>query len=248
MSYLHGIDLSHYQLSSWLPWAEIGKTSQFVIVKFSDGTNTDKAAAQHIKIARGLGLKVGGYHFFREGVSVADQLDVFGEQADLCGIKPGDILPSLDLEPPKAGTRLTASVSALAEQWMEDAAGIWGDAQIYLSQKDWSDIGQPSWPLCYSLWVEQYPERQIPNPATPGHRQWRIWQYNVGPYNPGSFKYLPGDPHALDHNFALDPLPLIVEPGQVAAEPEKIDLIPLTMTEEDWAKANAERDQLVRGG
>ncbi len=245
MTRLHGIDLSHYQRDSLVPWTAVQQTSQFAIVKASDGTRKDPACADHVKRCRGLGLAVGIYHFFRDPVDVDAQLAVFGEQAYAVGLGAGDLLPCLDVED-YPGHKIGPHTSEPAEEWCERATNTWGGAIVYTSQRDWHRMGAPAWVLAYPLWIAHYPGKERPGPATPDHRPWRIWQYRVGPYAPGAWVNDFKAARAIDHNWAIDPLPLIAEPGQVSTEPEIEHHDPVYLTDVDWDELRAARDAAVR--
>ena len=214
---LHGIDVSHHQAPSQLPWESIGKTSQFCIVRATYGTMRDKLAAEHVRRARGVGLKVGLYHFFRPGQEVEDQLGMFGEMCASCDLRDGDIVPVVDVErdgthgpepAPEWNGRLQPLCAELGRQW--------GTPLIYTTQRDWSQLGRPEWLLQHPLWVAHWTVGA--QPATPGNRPWTMWQYRVGRYQPGGKGgvYDQGEAQ-LDHNWAME-LPLIQ--GEVEPAPD----------------------------
>lgn len=244
-NWLHGIDVSHYQDPSALPWGEIAKTSRFCIVKATDGTGSDPRCIEHVKRAHDAGLVVGLYAFFRDPVDVGAQFDAFATVSGNTEIGPGDLIPVLDIED-YPGHTIGPATSAPAEQWCELAAKQWGGAMPYITQRDWARIGAPTWMLAYPLFVAHYPGRELPGPATPDHRPWRLWQYAVHPYAPGVWTNDFKTPLAIDHSWALDPLPVIAQPGQVAPEPTLITTgTPTYLTDVDWAELQAARSRDV---
>lgn len=244
MTWIHGVDLSHYQADSLVPWTQLAASSKFVIVKASDGVSKDPGCIDHVNHVRGLGMTVGLYHFFRDALSVQQQMDTFVQIADECKLQPGDLLPAIDIED-YPGHQIGPQTSEPAEQWCERATDIWGSAIVYLTQRDWGRMGSPAWVLAYSLWCAHYTGRELPGPATPDHRSWRIWQYAVHPYAPGVWTNDFKAARAIDHNWALDPLPLISEPGQIIAEPEIDHHEPSYITDVDWAEFQAARTAAV---
>jgi GH25 family lysozyme M1 (1,4-beta-N-acetylmuramidase) len=243
-NWLHGVDISHYQSDVRLPWLEIAKTSHFVIIKASDGTSKDPGCKGHVEHARDAGLAVGLYHFFRDPLPVGNQFRMFGEVADACSLAPGDLLPALDVED-YPGHTIGPPTSELAEQWCNAAKNIWGGAMLYCSQRDWARMGASQGLLQFALWVAHYPGRELPGPATPDHKPWRIWQYAVHPYAPGVWTNDFKSPLAIDHNWAIDPLPVIAQAGQVAPEPDPVQVVPTYLTDVDWAEFNAARSRDV---
>lgn len=242
----HGVDVSHYQAKPWFPWDAVAKTSQFVIVKFSEGVRADTEAEALVRRARDVGLAVGGYHFWHDGIAPQAQLDAFAAVSDRCGIRPGDLLPALDLEDPPHG-KLTRASSEPAEEWCQGATSLWGDVTLYINQVDWAELGSPAWCLACQLWVAHWPGHTLTSPATPDHRPWRIWQYAVHPYAPGSWTVTNGDPQNIDHNWARDPLPLIAEPGDVAPEPYIALHPPSYLTQIDWEEFRRMRNAELKG-
>lgn len=98
----NGIDVSHYQGD--INWARVTQKGniRFVYIKASEGKNfVDNRHASYARDARKHGLLVGYYHFFRPGVSGADQFANY--EKSLQGL-PNDLIPVLDIEvAPKPG-------------------------------------------------------------------------------------------------------------------------------------------------
>lgn len=202
----HGIDLSHHQNPSAMPWVSFAETSHFAIVRATYGSHRDRMTGEHIARARGVGLKVGLYHFFRPTESATDQMAAFQAVSDRCGIGPGDIIPALDIE--ADGKReVTPDWGIKAHALCDVLARRFGDCLIYITQRDWALLGKPEWVLQRPLWVAHWTTAK--QPATPAKKPWTIWQYRVGPYRPGGTGGY-HQPAFLDHNWC-ERLPLIAQ-------------------------------------
>lgn len=212
-----GVDVSHFQdphAPAGVPWSTIAQKSTFAIVRATYGTSLDPSAPAHIKNARAAGLKVGLYAFFRSTQPVAEQVDAFCAQAIACGIGAGDIAPAIDIEDDLTA-KLDPSWEPGASSFVDRLLGEFGEALVYLTQRDFSRLGKPAWVLDWPLWTAHYTNASTP--ATPGNKPCAIWQRTVGPYNPdgpgGAIK-----PMLLDQNVCDGPLPLAkMSPSQVVA-------------------------------
>ncbi|OGO09128.1 MAG: hypothetical protein A2Y61_00670 [Chloroflexi bacterium RBG_13_60_13] len=202
----HGVDVSEFQSPALQP-----ADAQFVIARATFGTRPDKRAADHVARARGRGATAGLYHFFAPGQRVADQVDAFAGVAEL--LEAGDLIPWVDVESPSARGTIRPS-----PQWCDSLAellalivGRWGRAGVYISARDWADLGSPRWLLDFPLWVAHY-RTSAGSPSTPGGIRPTIWQYRVGPWKPGALHVM-GEhvaAKAIDHDVcAFGALPLI---------------------------------------
>lgn len=246
MTWLHGVDVSHWQEPALLPWSEIAKTSRYCIVKATDGTGTDARCIEHVKRAQDVGLVIGLYAFFRDQLDSDAQFTAFCTMADKAALGPGDLLPVLDIED-YPGHQIGPWTSEPAQEWCEKAQNLYGGAMPYVTQRDWARMGGPAWLLAYPMFVAHYPGHELPGPATPDHRPWRIWQYAVHPYAPGVWVNDLKAPLAIDHSWAIDPLPLIALPGNTAAEPSQTTpRDPTYLSDVDWAELQAARDRTVQ--
>jgi hypothetical protein len=212
----YGIDVSHHQAPASLPWAKIAESSSFAICRGSYGTMRDRVTAEHVRLARAAGLKVGLYHFFRPSQSVGDQLAVFRAQLELAHIGVGDIVPAIDVEldPLPKATPVTPAWQGSVLEFIDSMVSELGDCMVYITQREFNQLGAPAWLLTRPLWVAHY--TGAPKPATPGNKAATIWQHRVGPYDPsGPGGYDKAHP-VLDQNRLLGTLPIIgaVEPGE----------------------------------
>lgn len=205
---LYGVDVSHHQNPLAMPWATFAQQSKFCIVRASYGTMRDRQTLEHLKRARGAGLKVGCYHFFRPSQPVKAQLDTFLAQLELAKIGGGDIVPVLDVEADPL-----PSLQHVTPAWQDGVRTIlaalrdrYTNAMVYITQREFGQLGAPEWLLTFPLWVAHYTAAQAP--ATPGRRDWTLWQHRVAPYvafGPGGYDKAHPD---LDQNRAVD-LPLV---------------------------------------
>ncbi len=214
----YGIDVSHHQAPASLPWSRFAEGAGFCIVRSSYGQMRDRVTVEHVRRARAAGLKVGLYHFFRPSQDPAAQLAIFRSQLELAGIGVGDIVPALDIEADPLPTLTAVSpawqagirfmLAALVEQF--------GDALVYITQREFGQLGAPAWLLERPLWVAHY--TGAAKPATPGNKAWSIWQHRVGPFVPdGAGGYDKQRPE-LDQNRVAT-LPLIDSHELTADDP-----------------------------
>lgn len=221
---LFGIDVSHHNPAQ--PWAKLNGC-QFAICRNSYGLMKDRMTAQHVAGARAAGLKVGLYHFFRPSQDAQQQLDVFLHGLDAVKIGGGDIVPTLDVEldPLPSATPVTKAWQDGVRRILSGLRDRYGNAMVYITQREFGMLGAPEWLLAFPLWVAHY--TAAAKPSTPGNRPWTMWQHRVGPYvadGPGGYDKAHPD---LDQSRAVD-LPLIgalayLPPVQQPAETNEDD-------------------------
>jgi lysozyme len=215
----YGIDVSHHQSPGALPWARIAQRSSFAIVRGSYGTMRDRATVEHVRRARGAGLRVGLYHFYRPSQPVKDQLAVFRAQLEAASISVGDVVPAIDVEldPFPKETPVTPAWQGSILEFVDAMVSDFGDCMVYITQREFNMLGAPAWLLSRPLWVAHY--TGAAKPATPGNKSATIWQHRVGPYDPdGAGGYVKERPE-LDQNRLLGTLPLIGAGVPSPAEP-----------------------------
>jgi hypothetical protein len=218
----------------------------FLYVRATYGTTKDRRVREHFARAKDAGIPVGLYAFFRATQTVTDQIDVLDEVAELVDYGPGDLVPALDIE---------KDVSRVVEPWWSTPAQVltqlmmahWGECLIYMTQREWADMGKPHWVLERPLWVAHWTKDL--EPATPGHRPWTMWQYRVGPFDPDTDnrKTEAKHPKALDHNMARQLLTIRHENERdTSPSTERPPQLPLELSDEDWLAMRAARDEDVR--
>lgn len=206
-----GIDVSHHQKPAALPWDAIAAKSTFCICRATYGRMRDRECAEHMRRARGVGLLVGLYAFFRPSQPVADQVDAFCAAAQAAGYRSGDIVPALDVEadPIPRMQHVSPEWEPKVKQMADALTVAFGQpCFIYITQREYGMLGKPAWLLSHPLWVAHY--TGAPKPATPGNAPWTIWQHRVGPYDPdGPGGYLDAPSSVqLDQNRAQGRLPI----------------------------------------
>lgn len=181
----YGIDVSHYQSTTapgGVPWSLLKQSGcWFAIVRATYGTFRDPSATEHVRAARAVGMAVGLYHFFRIAQPVTDQLAAFCAQARACELQAGDIAPALDVEDDgSTGPKVSPDWSDAASVLSAGLVANFGEALIYVTQRDFGRLRKPPWVLKRPLWVAHYTGALAP--ATPGNAPWAIWQHRVGPW------------------------------------------------------------------
>jgi hypothetical protein len=245
---LHGVDVSQYQ-GTW----QIPQLADFVICRATFGARVDKRAVEHIEALRKRSCKVGLYHFFADWLSVGEQTTAFLDIAARCDLAPGDLIPWIDVEdssgkgsnPPRPSwdEKLYAVREMIAE--------VHGGCGLYITQRDWSLLGKPSWVLEVPLWVAHW--RTTPGVyASPGGVRPALIQYRVGPWDRGALHQgQVNAPNAIDHDLCTGALPLILDPEVDPVLPQNPEvpephLFELNLTDDDWAQMRRERDQQLK--
>lgn len=242
---LTGLDISHHQAPAVVPWDALAASGSFLYIRASYGTTVDRRVREHFARAKEKGIRVGLYTFFRAEQAVTDQLDVFYDLAELVGYGPGDLAPAVDIE--AYGKRpVEPWWSGPAHELTRLLVAQYNECVVYITQREWSMLGKPTWTKARPLWVAHYTSR--PDPATPTGHPWSIWQYRVGPYDPNTENRRTDakHPQALDHNMAVA-LPVI----RADNEPETkrrvtVPSIPLELSEDDWLAMRRARDSIVK--
>ncbi|RYZ01430.1 MAG: hypothetical protein EOO73_35625 [Myxococcales bacterium] len=206
-----GIDLSHHQRAASQPWDKFEGKVDFVICRAAyGGLMRDREVIEHMRRARAIGAKVGLYQFFRPSQSVDRHWDELRAVADLVKLGEGDIVPALDIEHdpmPKPGQDVAPSWSPQCEELVSRIVQGFGDALVYITQREWRMLGKPQWLLERPLWVAHYTDR--PTPATPNDAPATIWQHRVAPFDPHGPGGFDKKHPVLDQNRGLRDLPLI---------------------------------------
>lgn len=216
-----GIDLSHHQPSARQPWDKYQGKVDFVICRAAyGGLLRDREAGAHVSRARSIGAKVGLYQFFRPTQSLEQHWDGLRAVADLVGLTEGDIVPALDIEhdplPQPKGVDVNPDWSRKCEELVNRMVETFGNALVYITQREWVLLGSPKWVLERPLWIAHYTSSA--KPATPNDLPATIWQYRVGPFDPQGPGGLDKAQPLLDHNRGLQDLPLIGAPADAGLD------------------------------
>lgn len=198
---LRGIDVSHHQDPGAINWHALAVRHRFVIARATYGTRPDRTCATHIECARGAGLVPGLYHFFRPGQSLAEQIAAFTDLADVLGMGPGWLLPTIDIENNETHDGPFTAARYVEPCWtfVEAMRQRYGGCLIYCNPSDWRALGSPEWLQENHLWLAQW---NSPRVTPPFGMPVAIHQHKVAPL-PGIYEGL------IDQNVAEGPLPLI---------------------------------------
>lgn len=256
-----GIDLSHHQSPSGLPWDEIAQTCDFVMARATYGTSVDREVERHLSRARSLGKVVGLYHFFRASQPWEPQLEAFRTVAATVALGPGDLIPALDIERdpvPAPGLGPSKEWSPTLRRFAEALARNFGGCLLYLTRADWAALGRPDWVRDHFLWAVHWrkqgePRRPALEPAVPDGMHWTLHQYGVGRYDVAGGLQDARSPGVLDHDRARM-LPTIPRPGEPPLTPtlRPLDLprvraaVADAMTL-DWEEFRAARSRVIEG-
>lgn len=241
---LHGIDVSHHNRPDW---GRIARTSQFCWCRATYGTMRDRLVASHVAAARQSGLQVGLYHFFRPTQDADEQADAFLSVCDSVGIGDGSLVHALDVEADTYPNHQPVSkgweprVRRVADLLSQDAGQ---SCVVYTTQREWSQLGNPTWIRNHPLWVAHWIGTH--EPTTPLDCNWAIHQYRVGTYDPWESHHAGGPTQlgALDHNRARQPLPTIrTTPVAPVRKRVEVALIPLAS---DYHSRSEARDEYIR--
>lgn len=232
----YGLDLSQHQDPAHLPWDSFRGHVDFVIARAAyGGRMLDKHAVEHVKRARGIGAKVGAYQFFRPSQSVAEQWDALRLMVDRMGLGEGDIVPAIDVEldPVPYEQPVTPAWSDACEKLVDKMVTLYGDALVYVTQREWTFLGKPAWVLERPLWCAHYINGW---PATPNGKTPVIHQHRVDDFVPnGLGGYDEAARLPIDQNRLFLPLPLIGRAPEAITDEDRervLGLVALTIDEQ----------------
>ena len=174
MPSMDGIDVSKFQ--GTIDWSKVAAAgAKYAFVKMTQTTTPDPKGASNLKNSRAAGLMAGGYHFMTNGASGVSQANAF---LAATALKPGDLLPALDVETPPptaAGRKLYV---ARCEEWLNVvAAKIGGKRPFIYTRKDiLSALGNPASFRSSPLWLARFGSAPPQIPA--GFTGFVIWQFS----------------------------------------------------------------------
>jgi lysozyme len=190
VSWLEGIDVSHYQGS--IDWAKVAAAGKrFAFIRASAGSLTaDSRYTQNRTGARAAGVAVGAYHFANPDGATNDALNEANWFLSNATPASGDILPALDLEVSNG-----LSVSALTtwtQTWLGRVTAVTGVRPIiYTTPSFWrTNMGDTDWFARNGyriLWIAHWTSAAQPTvPASNwGGNSWTFWQYSSTGSVPG---------------------------------------------------------------
>lgn len=171
-----GIDVSHHQAPASLNWSAIASEHAFVYARATYGTQTDRHFVEHITAAQAAGMRVGGYHFFRQTQPVDEQIQALFATLDDAGCGEGWLPPCIDVERNEHDGELDPALYRAGVRAMLDACiDRYGAVVVYCNRGDWTRIGEPDWfrDSRILIWVAHW---DVPVPTTPGGLPWSFWQ------------------------------------------------------------------------
>jgi GH25 family lysozyme M1 (1,4-beta-N-acetylmuramidase) len=180
--WLEGVDVSRWQ--GTIDYGQVAASGKsFVIAKATEGIGyTDPNWAKNLANATAAGLKVTGYHFARPDgnpTKPVEEADWFVSQL---GLKPGMIVPALDLE--KSGGMSPTELQNWVDAWLGEVYAKTGvRPMIYTSPSFWKTYLNNTPMFAYEgyavLWVAHW---FVGKPSVPannwGGRSWTFWQYD----------------------------------------------------------------------
>lgn len=198
--YVVGVDVSHHQTVDSIDWDALGAQAAFLYARATYGTKPDSRFFELVKAAQGVGLRVGAYHFYRQGQPPGDQLQAFSQVCRVANMGAGWLPPAIDLEwneeydgpvDPDLYNRSREMALSLKDDW--------GTFVVYSSPAFIDRLGDPPWLRYGHLWVAHY---GVEKPRTPEGVDWTFWQHCSEP--------MPGvSSRKLDQNFARRDYPVI---------------------------------------
>lgn len=149
----YGIDISHYNTVTD-PAAIAGNGITFAYVKVTEGTSyVDPTFPLHTGQLRGVGIKVGGYHF-ADGPDCAGEARWFHQQLTTQQLlDTGALMPMLDMETPSLAAGADACVRAFYDQLGSTALLVYGNAtwwSLYLHPDTWGGRAILGWIARYN--------------------------------------------------------------------------------------------------
>ncbi|UCH94112.1 MAG: glycoside hydrolase family 25 protein [Candidatus Aminicenantes bacterium] len=175
---IKGIDVSHFSGSvDWQKVKPAGYT--FAFAKATEGVDfMDPTFQDHWQEIKKAGLIRGAYHFYVTEDDPELQADFFIKNVSL---RPGDLLPALDIESIGKGTkpglvqRLKKFLGILEKHY-----GV--KPIIYTGPKFWNSHLNDHFGA-YPLWIAEYGVNEPVNPK--GWKEWHLWQWKENATVPG---------------------------------------------------------------
>jgi GH25 family lysozyme M1 (1,4-beta-N-acetylmuramidase) len=177
-----GIDVSKYQ--GRIEWRAVASTPvRFVIVRATLGNDyRDRRYARNVSGARRHGLAVGAYHFAKPSLARWDPRAEADHFLDVVRMRPGDVVPVLDIE--EAGGLSPRQLQTWATAWLDRVHARTGvRAMIYSGNHFWHGFMRNSrWfaQRGHALWVAHWYVRA---PDVPGGRWagrgYTVWQWSA---------------------------------------------------------------------
>jgi lysozyme len=191
-SKLPGIDISHYQGD--IHWKQIPhRQVAFVIAKATEGQTYDDPMYVTYRVgAAQEGIAFTAYHFARPDATPGDAVIEADHFVAVAALRPGNLIPALDLEVSGGLDAKTLIVWTL--DWLAEATARLGvKPMIYTSDWFWRTYMNNSQKFAKNgyrlLWIANWHVRRPAVPARNwGHNGWTFWQWD----NCGSIRGIDG--------------------------------------------------------
>jgi lysozyme len=188
-----GIDVSAWQGA--IDWKQVASSGvKWAYAKATEGTaSVDGYGEQNIIAAKGAGVPIGSYHFFRPKMDPKAQAEFFLATTQN---RRGTLTPMVDVETP--GLDADAYVDALGV-FVETVEGAIGRFMlIYASYAFWNEqlAGSDAFSGHPRLWVAAYSDGDPENPNAVLPSGWKsvtAWQYSSSLQVPGIAGNVDGD-------------------------------------------------------
>jgi lysozyme len=157
---LKGVDV--HDGSGVIDWAGLARGIQFAFVRAAYGRRLDKRLTENYGGAKGAGLIVGLYHFYRQPQPAAAQRQAMLRAIDRVRLSSGDLPPVIDVEDnPKFDGKWNnannAAYIADLRDWLAAIREKVGQAPIVDTRASfWDQIGNPEGFENCPLWVASY--------------------------------------------------------------------------------------------
>lgn len=209
---VHGIDVSAYQ--GRIDWPRVARQQvRFAFIKASEGGSMrDARFRRNWREARAAGILSGAYHYFQPNRDGGQQAALFIATVPL---RPGDLPPVLDVEPPKFHD--VSELRREIRQWLTAVEAHYKVRPILYSNYTFYRHYLAGHFDDYPLWLAHY---EVARPALAAER-WIIWQHSDEAYVPGirgtvDFNVFQGSYAALQALQIAPPAPQPIAPAPPA--------------------------------
>ena len=173
-----GIDVSHHNAPSAVPWRDVRGGFAFLRATFGS-TGVDKAATEHAARAVGEGCQaIGAYHYLKADSGGGDQARHFFERVDQLEQVTGRLAIAVDVEgmppphPPWDPSIYTSRLYAFLDV-VQKAGRV---CAVYIAPWQAAKMGLDARVGACPLWLAHW----VPVPKTPKPwSDWQIWQYGI---------------------------------------------------------------------
>lgn len=180
-SYLHGIDVSHYQ--GTINWASVaGSGISFAMCKATEGTTyQDPTFEANFEGIQEAGLYRGAYHFARPASNATAQADFFVETVSATGNAFNSRTMQLVLDLETDDGLGPSAVWSWVQTFVARIKVLTGrPCIIYTGYYFWNDnVGAPTDNLDCPLWIASYTSPDpVGTPTAWSEVGWAFWQYD----------------------------------------------------------------------